>query len=407
MNFVNNLQINIFFPSGKFGYKAKREIPTSPSRYFNQRLSKYRQKFRSDSDYLFFAHSVLQKFQLNSQINIAMRKVSCSTLTAGILSKNFKENIRKFIVRDKAYSFMNAIKGTPAYWKKVLHEVLAMVKQSGIPTFFSTLSCADLRWNELLSIISKLNGLNISDEDINQIFYHEMCDTLNKNPVLVVRHFQYRVEIFFKTFIFNGPLGKTNYYGIHVEFQVRGSPHVHSFMWILSSPILTKSNIEEYTSWVDNNISTDLPDPRSEPDLFELVKTYQIDRHSKTCRKYRNENCRFHFGKFFTYRTIIAQPLLDSLSVDEKNEIMGNRKVLEKKIRQYIDTELNPSKKNFYEKSRDDYEEIKSIDEILEFLEFSKFDYEQSLSISDDQDFQLHYRRPPNSCFVKNYFVMD
>ena len=82
-----------------------------------------------------------------------MRKVSSSTLTAGILSKNFKENVKKFIVRDRAYSFMNAIKGTPAYWKKVLHEVLAMVKQSGIPTFFLTLSCADLRWNELLSII--------------------------------------------------------------------------------------------------------------------------------------------------------------------------------------------------------------------------------------------------------------
>ena len=61
-----------------------------------------------------------------------------------MLSKNFKENVIKFIVRDKAYSFMNAIKGAPAYWKKFLHEVLAIVKQLGIPTFFLTLSCADL-----------------------------------------------------------------------------------------------------------------------------------------------------------------------------------------------------------------------------------------------------------------------
>ena len=36
---------------------------------------------------------------------------------------------------------------------------------------------------------------------------------------------------------------------------------------------------------------------------------------------------------------------------------------------------------------RDDHEEIKSIDEILEFLETFKFDYEQALFISDDQDF--------------------
>ena len=54
-----------------------------------------------------------------------------------------------------------------------------MVKQLGIPSFFLTLSCADLRCNELISIISKLNGLNISEEDIDQMSYHERCNTLN------------------------------------------------------------------------------------------------------------------------------------------------------------------------------------------------------------------------------------
>ena len=212
---------------------------------------------------------------------------------------------------------------------------------------------------ELINInLSKLNGLNISDEDINQMSYRERCATLNKNPVLVVRHFQYRVEIFFKTIILNGPLGKTNYYAICVEIQIRGSPHIHSFIWILNSSKLTKTNIEEYTSWVDNTICTDLPDTCSETDLFELVKTYQIHQHSKTCRKYRNEKCRFHFGKYYTNRTIIAQPLSDFLSVDEKNAIMRNRKLLLKKVKQYIDSKLNPSKKNFYNTSRDDYEEI-------------------------------------------------
>ena len=141
--FCEELAHSHLFASGKFGCEAKREIPISPSRYFNQRLLNYSKEFASDSDYLFFAHSVLPKLQLNRQINIAMRKVACSTLTAGMPSKNFKENVKKFIARDKAYSFMNAIKGTPAYWKKFLHEVMAMVKQLGIQTFFLTLSCAD------------------------------------------------------------------------------------------------------------------------------------------------------------------------------------------------------------------------------------------------------------------------
>ena len=76
---------------------------------------------------------------------------------------------------------------------------------------------------------------------------------------------------------------------------------------------------------------------------------------------------------------------------------MINRKV-------YIDNELNKSKKNFLDSTKEDYEELKPIEEILASLEISKHDYEQALSISDDNDFQIHCKRPPSSCFVDNYF---
>ena len=83
--------------------------------------------------------------QISNQINIAMMKVATTNLTAGMLSRSFKQTVQWFIASDEAFSFMNTIKGTPAYWKKFLHEVLAMVKQLGLPTFFLILSCADLR----------------------------------------------------------------------------------------------------------------------------------------------------------------------------------------------------------------------------------------------------------------------
>ena len=83
-----------------------------------------------------------------------------------------------------------------------------MVKQLGTPTFFLTLSCADLRWNELISIIFKLNRVDISDEEVDEMSYHERCDILNKNPVLAARNFQYRVEMFLKIIVLDGPLGK-------------------------------------------------------------------------------------------------------------------------------------------------------------------------------------------------------
>ena len=277
--FCEDLDDQHLFPPGQYGYKVEREFSSIPSKYFNQRLLQYTQKIASDNDYIFFALTVLQKVQINSQINIAMKSVLSNDLTAGMLNKNFKLRVQGFIAKDKAFSFMSSIKGTPGYWKKILHQVLAMVKQLGTPTFFLTLSCADLRWNELISIIFKLNRVDISDEEVDEMTYHERCDTLNKNPVLVARHFQYRVEMFFKIIVLDGPLGKTQYYAIRVEFQVRGSPHIHSFIWILNAPKLTKVNIDDYRKWVDSVKRFDLPDPNNEPALFELVKTYQIHRH--------------------------------------------------------------------------------------------------------------------------------
>ena len=68
-----------------------------------------------------------------------------------------------------------------------MYEVVAMVKQLGVPTWFMTLSCADLRWPEELDALS----------------YNKRCQILNTNPVIVAKHFQYRVETFFSEVLLN------------------------------------------------------------------------------------------------------------------------------------------------------------------------------------------------------------
>ena len=83
---------------------------------------------------------------------------------------------------------------------------------------------------------------------------------------------------------------------------------------------------------------------------------------------------------------------------------MQSRNTILKKVKNYIKNELNPSKKHFLDKTKDDYVELKSIEEIFSLLEISSKDYEEAFSISDDSDFQIHYKRAPNSCFGNNYF---
>ena len=82
----------------------------TPSKYFNQRLLHYTQKFASDNDYIFFGHTVLHKVNLSNQINKAMKKVLSNDLTAVMFSKIFQQKIQEFIAKDKAFSFMSSIK---------------------------------------------------------------------------------------------------------------------------------------------------------------------------------------------------------------------------------------------------------------------------------------------------------
>ena len=133
-----------------------------------------------------------------------MHQIKPGTLTARTIKSHFKRAIARFGARDNAFSFKSSVKGTPAYWKKFLFDVLAMVKQLGIPTYFLTLPYADLRWEELPYIIN----LELSDDKLKSLSYQESRNLLNNNPVFVARHFQYKVEVLFKEITLDDPLGK-------------------------------------------------------------------------------------------------------------------------------------------------------------------------------------------------------
>ena len=95
-----------------------------------------------------------------------MDKIKPGTLAAVTVKNNFQETIERFAASHNAFSFMGSIKEPPACWKQFSFDVLDKVKQLGIPTYFLTLSCADLRWEELPYIINKLNNLGLSDKEL-------------------------------------------------------------------------------------------------------------------------------------------------------------------------------------------------------------------------------------------------
>ena len=55
-----------------------------------------------------------------------------------------------------------------------------------------------MRLPKIPYIFNKLKNLGLSDEKLKHLSYQECCNLLNDNPVLVARHFQYTLEVFFK-----------------------------------------------------------------------------------------------------------------------------------------------------------------------------------------------------------------
>ena len=120
-----------------------------------------------------------------------------------------------------------------------------------------------------------------------------MVESVN-NPVLVAGDFQYKVKVFFKEIIPDYPLGKTKY-AIRIEFQERRSPVVHSFIWMyINAPNIQNEDV--CIEFTEKAMNAWLPDHFSDPELFELVKTFQVHAHCGTYWKYNKNECRLSYG---------------------------------------------------------------------------------------------------------------
>ena len=105
-----------------------------------------------------------------------------------------------------------------------------------------------------------------------------------------------------------------------------------------------------------------------------------------------------------TEKTVTAKPLDSELTTDEKQGVLAWRKTLLKEVKKYIDDDLNPAKVNVIDPTKDNFTQRLSIQEILDELEVSKDNYYEALTVSKDDDLELHLKRQTNPCFANNYF---
>ena len=117
-----------------------------------------------------------------------------------------------------------------------------MLHSLGIPTWFLTLSAADLHWPEMIQAVALQLGRRLSRDDVLKMSIAQRSTYLQQNPITGVCMFQHRLQSLFSQYLLNDahPLGHITDYVIKIEFQMRGSPHAHCLLWVKDAPKLIK-----------------------------------------------------------------------------------------------------------------------------------------------------------------------
>ena len=121
-----------------------------------------------------------------------------------------------------------------------------------------SLSAADTRWTDLLKMLAKLNdGIEYSEKEIETLTWQEKTKLVQKDPVTCSRYFDHKVQEFLNTVLKSNcqPIGKVQDYFYRVEFQQRGSPHIHMLVWIENAPTLETNSEKEIVQFVDQYLT--------------------------------------------------------------------------------------------------------------------------------------------------------
>ena len=300
------------FPYGSGGYYSKERQCRLPIRkYFQQQLLNVDGRFAKNIEYIFCAQYISDIQQIQSDANLAIRLSRGHTLngqniTAGLLRDT--ESLQQLIRTEQAYKFLKNIHGSPAYWQSELYDVLAMLRSLGIPTFFLTLSAADLHWPEMIQAIGAECGMDIPTDVVRKMTVTDKSWFLRQNPLTGVRKFHGRVESFFSRYLLSpsNPLGHITDHVIKIEFQMRGSPHAHCLLWVKDAPKIDRDDDSVVCKFIDKYISARVPEAKAHSAHDrELMTSLQRHTHSDYCR--RGKKCRFGFPKPPSSDTVIAR----------------------------------------------------------------------------------------------------
>ncbi|GMF54470.1 unnamed protein product [Phytophthora fragariaefolia] len=128
--------------------------------------------------------------------------------------------------------YFRVVRGSGLYWANVRGDLMSMIGSLVLPTrwpaFFLALSAADTIWPNFFRACNP----ELSLEQCRHLPAKDRRRMLNENPDIAARFFSYRFQAFFDNILCGSekPLGEIADFFWRVEFQQRGSPHMHALL---------------------------------------------------------------------------------------------------------------------------------------------------------------------------------
>lgn len=260
------------FPNGKGHYRDNNNSNSNLirektySKYIKQRVLNIDPRFRLHPRWLAWSYLQLEKIRNHQNNQRIWRQNQADKVyrppTAAELIKQSTYSNEPIIDESITTTLPTFIRTGDAYFHEKLLHVNTMISSFGLPSLFITLTMAESHWKHLHKI------LKVSDNH----------DTIPTNrPLHTTLHFIYRLQQL-KNNVWKNPehseWGNITNFFERVEFQNRGAAHTHGVYWV-------SKTIEEMIN--ENLIRSDLPDPNTEPELYEKVKANQIHTCSSKC----------------------------------------------------------------------------------------------------------------------------
>ena len=281
---------------------------------------------------IFFKAKKLQMKLLLGKSQVALRKCKGNNKSLSAAQLKHEGAIEKLIHHDEGFQFLRALRGSPPYFEKAKKDLFAMIRQLGPASLFCSFSSAETQWIHLLRILGQLvDNKMYSNTELENMNWDEKCRLIQSDPVTCARHFDYQISQFLTNFLLNDakPLGNISDWFYRVEYQQRGSPHIHMLIWLESAPVFGVDDNTLLTDFINQIISCEWP--VDDPELQNLVKR-QFHRHSHTCKKKSKNECRFNYPQPPMSATEILYPLATDIPQHEIKQHRDTWKTIKKQL---------------------------------------------------------------------------